>query len=230
MKYRLSWPVPCVAILVITSTFDTIFALPAPQWVGAEGDDESNGGAPLRGSSTLLGQIANEINTSSSGDVPQSSYQLVDGQEVAADIGVPFRFDNVHNPQPIRGGEGSTDPGPRTYGYDRLNPDTIAPPGSDKGEVPQGKWPMGLSHNRILPGHAGWSRQQNEQVLPVATAMAGVDMKLAPGAYRELHWHQVKNPYLAKYPMKIRSYDLTSSPGKRVESNSKRECPCPNDN
>jgi oxalate decarboxylase/phosphoglucose isomerase-like protein (cupin superfamily) len=25
--------------------------------------------------------------------------------------------------------------------------------------------------------------------MPDATAMAGVDMRLEPGAYRELHWH-----------------------------------------
>ncbi|KAJ9397493.1 hypothetical protein DTO282F9_5672 [Paecilomyces variotii] len=159
-------------------------------WAGAAGDDESNGGAPLRGSKTLLGQIANEVNRASSGDVPKSSYQLAPGQGADAEIGIPFTFKDTLNPQPIRGDLGGTDPGPRTYGYDRLNPDTLAPPESDSGEVPQGKWPMGLSHNRILPGRAGWSRQENTDVLPVATAMAGVDMKLSPWAYRELHWHK----------------------------------------
>lgn len=51
-------------------------------------------------------------------------------------------------------------------------------------------WPLGLSHNRAGTGqNAGWARQQNIEVLPSATAMAGVDMRLAPHAYRELHWH-----------------------------------------
>lgn len=49
---------------------------------------------------------------------------------------------------------------------------------------------MGLAHNRAGVGnHSGWARQQNQDVLPVAKAMAGVDMRLEPNAYRELHWH-----------------------------------------
>ena len=51
-------------------------------------------------------------------------------------------------------------------------------------------WPFGLSHVKQGTGtRSGWSRQQNVEVLPVADKMAGVDMRLAPGAYRELHWH-----------------------------------------
>lgn len=36
---------------------------------------------------------------------------------------------------------------------------------------------------------AGWARQENTVVMPDATLMAGVDMRLAPAGYRELHWH-----------------------------------------
>ena len=56
--------------------------------------------------------------------------------------------------------------------------------------MPQLMWPLGLSANRLgsQPG-AGWARQQNTDQLPAATAMAGVDMRLGPNAYRELHWH-----------------------------------------
>lgn len=49
---------------------------------------------------------------------------------------------------------------------------------------------MGLSHNRNGLVGSGWARQQNVAVLPAATAMAGVDMRLMPHAYRELHWHK----------------------------------------
>jgi oxalate decarboxylase family bicupin protein len=49
---------------------------------------------------------------------------------------------------------------------------------------------MGLSHNRFGVGkESGWARQQNTDQLPAAKDMAGVNMRLAPGAYRELHWH-----------------------------------------
>ncbi|KAJ5760460.1 hypothetical protein N7520_007616 [Penicillium odoratum] len=170
------------------------YALPQPSslygWASAAGDDETSAVAPLRGSSALLGVVQGEVNTQNSATVPESEIELAPGQTADADIGIPFSFKNTPHPQPIRGDLGSTAAGPRTYAYDRLNPSTFAPPGSDSGDVSQGKWPLGLSHNRILPGHSGWSRQENTDVLPSATAMAGVDMKLAPWAYRELHWHQ----------------------------------------
>lgn len=75
------------------------------------------------------------------------------------------------------------------YNYDSINSDLGAPPGTDSGDVPNAKWPMGLSHNRGGLDRSGWARQQNEAVLPAATAMAGVNMHLEPHAYRELHWH-----------------------------------------
>ncbi|KAJ5643529.1 uncharacterized protein N7484_006036 [Penicillium longicatenatum] len=181
----------CLASLLLGSC-QPIYALPQDAspygWASAAGNDETSEGAPLRGSSSLLGVVQDEVNPENSATVHE--YELAPGQGADADLGIPFTFDNVAHPQPIRGDLGSTDAGPRTYAYDRLNPSTFAPPGSDKGEVTQGKWPLGLSHNRILPGHAGWSRQENTDVLPGATEMAGVDMKLAPWAYRELHWHK----------------------------------------
>ncbi|KAK1777577.1 hypothetical protein QBC45DRAFT_394110 [Copromyces sp. CBS 386.78] len=76
-----------------------------------------------------------------------------------------------------------TDPGPRTYDYEKLNPDLYAPPGTDAGSTPQFMFNMGLAHNRAGVGnHSGWARQQNQDVLPVAKAMAGVDMRLEPNA------------------------------------------------
>ena len=93
-----------------------------------------------------------------------------------------------HVPQPIRGGQGGDDPGPRNVAADTDNPDMLAPPPTDAGDLPNLKWPFGLSHNRLLPG--GWARQTTVRELPVSTAMAGVDMRLNPGAIRELHWHK----------------------------------------
>lgn len=51
-------------------------------------------------------------------------------------------------------------------------------------------WPLGLSHNRPgTGGRSGYAREQNVNNLPRSTEFAGVDMRLAPHAYRELHWH-----------------------------------------
>lgn len=74
--------------------------------------------------------------------------------------------------------------------YEKLNPDTYAPPGEDAGDVANLHWPLGLSYNHPGLERAGFARQQNIHQLPAATQMAGVDMKLSPYAYRELHWHQ----------------------------------------
>ncbi|CAO1624428.1 unnamed protein product [Parajaminaea phylloscopi] len=90
-------------------------------------------------------------------------------------------------PEPIRGKTGSKIYGPSNTQIDRQNPDTFAPPYTDSGSVPQSKWPFALSHTRLQNG--GWTRQQNKDVLPVSTDLAGVQMHLDYGVMRELHWH-----------------------------------------
>ena len=182
-----------LTLLLLVSNFHNVHSLPSPSQPSPRADTPTDIESPtrpsLRGKDDLLGVTPDSINPQNSGEVPSNEYELAPGQAASADLGIPFTLKDTTNPQPIRGDLGSTDPGPRTYEYDHLNPDTLAPPASDSGNVKQAKWPIGLSHNRILPGRAGWSRQENTQVFPIATQMAGVDMKLAPWAYRELHWH-----------------------------------------
>ncbi|KAK7691047.1 hypothetical protein QCA50_006150 [Cerrena zonata] len=91
-------------------------------------------------------------------------------------------------PQAIRGSLGATVLGPQDVGIVKENADFLAPPTTDSGSVNNAKWPMSLSHNRLQTG--GWARQQNVGVMPIATAMAGVNMRLEAGAIRELHWHK----------------------------------------
>ncbi|PBP25206.1 Bicupin, oxalate decarboxylase/oxidase [Diplocarpon rosae] len=118
------------------------------------------------------------------------SFSLLPAQTQDAKIGDILDFNHVPHPQPIRGTKGGTDPGPRSEGYDVLNPDKLAPPGTDHGSVANAEWPLGLSHAKLGLGRAGWSRQQNIDNMPAATEMAGVDMRLEEGGYRELHWHK----------------------------------------
>ncbi|CAO1636441.1 unnamed protein product [Sympodiomycopsis kandeliae] len=96
-------------------------------------------------------------------------------------------LDSGELPEPVRGKTGSKIYGPTDDELDRQNPDTFVPPNTDSGTVPQSKWPFSLSHNRLQNG--GWARQQNKDVLPVATELAGVQMHLDQNATRELHWH-----------------------------------------
>ncbi|EIW78596.1 Bicupin oxalate decarboxylase oxidase [Coniophora puteana RWD-64-598 SS2] len=91
-------------------------------------------------------------------------------------------------PEAVRGSLGSSVVGPQNVVLDLQNPDALAPPTTDNGDIPFFKWPFSLSHNRLQTG--GWARQQNIQQMPVATDLAGVDMRLEPGAIREMHWHK----------------------------------------
>jgi len=91
------------------------------------------------------------------------------------------------SPEPIRGSLGASLLGPQNAALQYESPDFLAPPSTDAGSVDNAKWPFAMSHNRLQTG--GWARQQNVGVMPLATAMAGVNMRLKPGAVRELHWH-----------------------------------------
>lgn len=143
----------------------------------------------LYGPENLLGYDGNPV----SGSAVVEDYQLAPGQLEDPKDGLELDFNLIEKPQPIRGTNGrsgGTDPGPDTSRYDRPNSDLFASPGTDTGGVDQAQWPLGLSHNRLGLNGSGWARQQNANNLPRATQMAGVDMRLGPNAYRELHWHQ----------------------------------------
>lgn len=100
-----------------------------------------------------------------------------------------WNLDSDITPEPIRGGSGATILGPQNVPMDLQNPDTLAPPTTDNGDVPNFKWPFSLSHNRLQTG--GWAREQNVNDVPSATDIAGVNMRLEAGAIREMHWHSV---------------------------------------
>ncbi|CAE6525584.1 unnamed protein product [Rhizoctonia solani] len=90
-------------------------------------------------------------------------------------------------PEPERGSTGANILGPQNIPLERESPDFLAPPSTDSGSVENVKWPFALSHNRVQDG--GWARQQNEHDMPLATTMAGVNMRLDAGGIREMHWH-----------------------------------------
>ncbi|KAL5525866.1 hypothetical protein ACEPAG_7203 [Sanghuangporus baumii] len=98
-----------------------------------------------------------------------------------------FPPDTDETPEAINGGLGASIIFPDNTELDQQNPDFIAPPSTDHGSTGNAKWPFSLSHNRLQTG--GWARQQNLDVMPIATNMASVNMRLEAGAVRELHWH-----------------------------------------
>ncbi|BBH19529.1 oxalate decarboxylase [Paenibacillus baekrokdamisoli] len=96
---------------------------------------------------------------------------------------------SVNVPQPIRSdGAGATDFGPRDVMRDIENPDMLVPPVTDAGLIPNLKFSFSDAHMQL--NHGGWSREVTARELPIATTLAGVNMRLTPGGVRELHWHQ----------------------------------------
>jgi oxalate decarboxylase len=91
-------------------------------------------------------------------------------------------------PEPILDGTGATILGPRNLPLELENPALLAPPPTDSGTIPNLKFSYAAARNRLLSG--GWSREITERELPVATKMAGVNMRLKPGGIREMHWHK----------------------------------------
>ncbi len=101
----------------------------------------------------------------------------------------PQRTMDQKIPQPIRDdGAGATDLGPRDIMRDIENPDLLVPPVTDAGSVPNLKFSFSDTHMQL--NHGGWSREITIRELPIATTLAGVNMRLTPGGVRELHWHQ----------------------------------------
>jgi len=91
-------------------------------------------------------------------------------------------------PQPMKEGLGAPDFGPRNLARDQQNPDMLAPPETDSGEVPNLKFSFSDAHNRLQEG--GWAREVTARELPIATTLAGVNMRLTAGGVREMHWHK----------------------------------------
>jgi len=92
------------------------------------------------------------------------------------------------DPQPIRGDRGAAILGPRNVPLERENPDLLASPYTDSGTIPNLKFSFATARNRLLTG--GWVREVTVRELPVATELAGVNMRLKPGGIREMHWHK----------------------------------------
>lgn len=106
----------------------------------------------------------------------------------AAALGSVTAFGQTRE-QVARGKENGSanNPGPNNKPLETLQPDSYLPPETDRGEVTPIWYSFDLVHRRIQPG--GWTRQVTQRELPSSQDVAGVTMRLTPGSYRELHWH-----------------------------------------
>src|SRR5260221_5926159 len=98
----------------------------------------------------------------------------------------------------VRGGEGpssratehghySSDPGTENQPVLGENPDSNTPPPTDHGDVVPLWYSFDLVKKRVEEG--GWTHEVTQRELPSSKDIAGVNMRLTAGSYRELHWH-----------------------------------------
>ncbi|KAL1411554.1 hypothetical protein Q8F55_002516 [Vanrija albida] len=90
-------------------------------------------------------------------------------------------------PVPRRGKYGNDILGPVNPDRARQEPDHVRPPATDAGKLGNMKWSFTDSHMRLEEG--GWARETTVREMPLSTELAGVNMRLGRGVYRELHWH-----------------------------------------
>ena len=83
--------------------------------------------------------------------------------------------------------ESASNPGPQNIGLVKLNPNSDVPPPTDHGVVEPFWYSFDLTHRRVQEG--GWTHQVTSRELPVSKDIAGVNMRLTKGSFRELHWH-----------------------------------------
>ena len=85
------------------------------------------------------------------------------------------------------GNHSASNPGPINKVLAGENPNSFLPPITDRGNVIPIWYSFDLAHRRIQDG--GWTRQVTARELPSSQDLAGVNMRLTAGSYRELHWH-----------------------------------------
>jgi oxalate decarboxylase len=80
-----------------------------------------------------------------------------------------------------------SDPGPENTALLKENPNSNTPPPTDSGDVGPIWFSFDLTHKRIQEG--GWTHQVTAREFPSSKDIAGVNMRVTAGSFRELHWH-----------------------------------------
>lgn len=80
-----------------------------------------------------------------------------------------------------------SNPGPQNTPIINENPNTDVPPPTDHGDIGPVWYSFDLARKRVQEG--GWTHQVTQRELPTSTDIAGVNMRLTAGSFRELHWH-----------------------------------------
>ncbi|WP_247483311.1 cupin domain-containing protein [Bradyrhizobium sp. 15] len=119
---------------------------------------------------------AHQQSNSSTGSEPSDAH--LRQSRFAASGGI----NTTGNPESLR------DDGPRNQVIESQFPSQIDPPATDISTQPFFWSSFNISPKRIQNG--GWARELTSEDFTISEEIAGVNMHLAPGGIRELHWHQ----------------------------------------
>jgi oxalate decarboxylase len=106
---------------------------------------------------------------------------------VAALTGISAEAQSRETMQKGQQDHSASNPGPVNKLVAEGNPNSEVPPPTDHGDVNPFWYSFDLAHRRVQEG--GWTRQVTQRELPDSKDLAGVNMRLTAGSYRELHWH-----------------------------------------
>ena len=140
-----------------------------------------------------LGNGRIQVRTASQHNVPyrgfsrRSMFGIGSAFATAALAGVAANAQTRANTKKAEGDHSASDPGPENRPLLKENPNSNMPPASDHGDVGPIWYSFDLTHKRIEKG--GWTHQVTQRELPSSKDIAGVNMRLTAGSFRELHWH-----------------------------------------
>jgi oxalate decarboxylase len=98
-----------------------------------------------------------------------------------------LRAQERSNTQAAERDHSSSDPGQENKPLLDENPNSNLPPPTDHGHMVPLWYSFDLTAKRVQEG--GWTHEVTERELPSSKDLAGVNMRLTAGSYRELHWH-----------------------------------------
>src|SRR6267154_2147747 len=105
----------------------------------------------------------------------------------AAFAGLSAHAQTREGAQKAEGDHSSSDPGQENRPLLGENPNSNTPPPTDFGDVGPIWYSYDLTKKRVQ--ERGWTHQVTQRELPSSTELAGVNMRLTAGSFRELHWH-----------------------------------------
>ncbi len=105
----------------------------------------------------------------------------------AALAGVAAKAQTRANTRTAEHDPSDSDPGPENAALLNENPNSNTPPPTDSGDVGPIWFSFDLTHKRIQEG--GWTHQVTQREFPSSKDIAGVNMRVTAGSFRELHWH-----------------------------------------